>query len=77
MTQVALQVLGLVGVDIVILILWTFVFRPSVEFTEYSGQGLLESVPFNSCNTNLNSQFEQVWRRKKKQIKSILIRIRY
>ena len=60
--QVALQVLGLIGVDVVILILWTAIERPSVQFTEYSGQGLQEPVSFNSCNTNLNSRFEQVCR---------------
>jgi hypothetical protein len=47
-------------VDVIILLLWTFIERPAERFYNYDGQGLFQSVRYNACNTNLGSTFEQV-----------------
>ena len=51
--------LGLVSVDVVILLLWTFLDRPrGVSYLSSAG-GLYKPVLFTACSTILNSPFER------------------
>jgi hypothetical protein len=56
---VALQVLGLVSIDIFILLLWTFVERPRGVTYESTAGGLYAPVQLTVCSTNLSSPFER------------------
>ena len=60
MSQVALQVLGLVSVDVFILILWTVLDRPMVVSYEYSQRNVEEALIFYKCSSGIDSPFEQV-----------------
>ena len=51
--------LGLVCVDILILLLWTFLDRPrGISYLSSAG-GLYEPILYTVCSTNLNSPFER------------------
>ena len=56
-----MQVLGLVSVDVVILLLWTYIQRPEVIYFNYFARHLEVDVELNSCSTGLDSPFEQVY----------------
>jgi hypothetical protein len=56
---VALQVLGLVSIDIFILLLWTFVERPRGITYESTAGGLYAPIQLTVCSTNLSSPFER------------------